>query len=505
MEEYFLQATNICKNYVGVRALDDVSLSIRKGEIHCLVGENGSGKSTLIKIIGGVVQPDGGQIVIRGRACERLQAIDAIREGIEIIYQDLSLYPNLTVAENISFNQIIESGSKVVTAKRIREIAEAALEAIGEKLDMTERVENLSMSQRQIVAISRAFTKDCRLLIMDEPTSALTREEVDHLFSVIQRLRGSGVASLFVSHKLSEVFEIAENVTILRDGKRVGQYKASELDNDTLVYNMTGQKITYTPFVSKAQAGQPPLLEARDLSKTGQFHDVSFQLRAGEILGITGLIGSGRTELALAIFGLNRPDAGSLLVGGKPVRIRSPKDAARHGISYLPEDRLTQGLFETQSIGNNIIVTIVARLLNKLGLIDSTQKSAAIDRWVEGLQIKTPSAEAAVSSLSGGNQQRVVLAKWLATDPKIFILDGPTIGIDIGSKRNIHQTIRDLADQGMGIIIISDEIPEVLQNCNRILVMKFGRVIETIADTTKVSEDDLLGLIGAGEANGATA
>ena len=505
MDECFLQGTNICKNYVGVRALDDVSIAIKKGEVHCLVGENGSGKSTLIKIIGGVVQPDCGQIAIRGRTYQRLQAIDAIREGIEIIYQDLSLYPNLTVAENISFNQIIESGSKVITWKKVRAIAEAALEAIGEEIDMTERVENLSMSQKQIVAISRAFTKDCRLLIMDEPTSALTREEVDHLFSVIDRLRTRGVASLFVSHKLNEVFEIAENVTILRDGKRVGQFKAAELDNDTLVYSMTGQKITYTPFESKAQPEQPPLLEAHGLTRAGQFYDVSFQLRAGEILGITGLIGSGRTELALSVFGLNKPDSGSLSVDGRAVRLRSPMDSIRCGISYLPEDRLSQGLFQDQSIGDNIVITIVRRLLNKLGLQDKKAKKAAIDRWIQALQIKTPRAEAAVSSLSGGNQQRVVLAKWLATDPKIFILDGPTIGIDIGSKRNIHQIIRDLADQGMGIIIISDEIPEVLQNCNRVLIMRAGRVVQRIEDASKVGEEELLQLVGADPANGATA
>jgi simple sugar transport system ATP-binding protein len=503
MSDYYLEAKNISKTYVGVQALSDVSLSIRSGEVHCLVGENGSGKSTLIKVIGGVVQPDSGRIVIRGREYQRLQAIDAIREGIEIIYQDLSLYPNLNVAENIAFNQTIESNSRVVNWKNVRLIAQKALEELGESLDLTERVENLSMSQKQIVAICRAHTQDCKLLIMDEPTSALTREEVDHLFSIVEKLRKTGVAVLFVSHKLSEVFEIAENVTILRDGRKVGEFKASELDNDTLIYHMTGQKIRYTPYEYDLQGSQPPALEVRNLSKAGQFQDISFKLAAGEILGITGLVGSGRTELALAIFGLNKPDSGTILIDGKEVQIRSPQEATRYGIGYLPEDRLNQGLFESQSIGDNIIVTIITRLLNKLGIIDRTSKSNAINKWISDLKIKTPTSEASASSLSGGNQQRVVLAKWLATDPKIFILDGPTIGIDIGSKRNIHQIIRDLASRGIAIVIISDEIPEVLQNCNRVLIMMSGRIVKEYEEVSEVDEKEVVGVFSHDQPRGA--
>ncbi|MBN2552559.1 MAG: sugar ABC transporter ATP-binding protein [Spirochaetales bacterium] len=495
MSDYYLEAKNISKSYVGVQALSNVSLSIRSGEVHCLVGENGSGKSTLIKVIGGVVQPDSGRILIRGREYQRLQAIDAIREGIEIIYQDLSLYPNLNVAENIAFNQTIESNSRIVNWKNIRLIAQQALEELGESLDLSERVENLSMSQKQIVAICRAHTQDCRLLIMDEPTSALTREEVDHLFSIIEKLRRTEVAILFVSHKLSEVFEIAENVTILRDGLKVGQFKAAELDNDKLVYHMTGQRIRYTPYEYEPKGSQPPALEVRNFSKAGQFEDISFRLAAGEILGITGLVGSGRTELALAIFGLNRPDSGTMLIDGREVQIRSPQEATRYGIGYLPEDRLSQGLFESQSIGNNIIVTIVTRLLNRLRIIDKAAKSNAISKWINDLSIKTPTSDASASSLSGGNQQRVVLAKWLATDPKIFILDGPTIGIDIGSKRNIHQIIRDLASGGMAIIIISDEFPEVLQNCNRILLMMSGRIVKEYERVSEVDEKELAGVL----------
>jgi len=505
MEEFFLQAQGISKAYVGVQALKDVSLSIKTGEVHCLVGENGSGKSTLIKIVGGVVQPDRGEIIIQGRQYQRLQAIDAIREGIEIIYQDLSLYPNLTVAENIAFNQIIEKNSRLVNWKEISSIARMAQERIGENIDPSELVENLSMAKRQTVAICRALTQNSRLIIMDEPTSAITREEVDHLFSVITKLKEDGIATLFVSHKLGEVFEIAENVTVLRDGEKVGQFKASELDNDSLVFHMTGQKISYTPYIYRRSEGsRPPALEVRGLTKAGQFEDINFRLEAGEILGMTGLVGSGRTELALSIFGLSRPDSGEILVEGKTVRINSPGDATSRGISYLPEDRLTQGLFEAQSIGDNIIVTIIRKLLNKMGLINKNEQTDLIDRWISELKIKTPSAEVAASGLSGGNQQRVVLAKWLATNPKIFILDGPTIGIDIASKSNIHEIIRGLAEKGMAIIVISDEIPEVLQSCNRVLIMAAGRIVKEIAEVSTVSEDDLLAVINEGHLKEAT-
>jgi simple sugar transport system ATP-binding protein len=303
-----------------------------------------------------------------------------------------------------------------------------------------------------------------------------------------------------VSHKLGEVFQIAENVTIIRDGKKVGDYPAGELDNEKLVFLMTGKKIENTSFAyDESRSDRRTLLEVKKLTRKGQFQDVNFSLRSGEILGITGLLGSGRTELALALFGLNKADSGEVLVAGRPAKIRSPRDAARLGISYLPEDRLNQGLFITQTIGRNIIVTVLKKILSSIGLISAQKRDGTIRRWVEGLEIKTPTAEAPAQSLSGGNQQRVVLAKWLATEPKIFILDGPTIGVDIASKSNIHGIIRGLAEKGMGIVIISDEIPEVLQNCSRILVMSEGRIIKEYPDTEGLSEDALFAVVSGKE------
>lgn len=497
MSDVFLEARNISKAYEGVKALRDVSMTIGRGEVHCLVGENGSGKSTLIKIIGGVVAADAGVVVIGGRAHAHLAAIDAIREGIQIIYQDLSLYPNLTVAENISFNQFVERRASFVSWRDVRSIAERALEEIGEQIPLEQIVQDLSVAKRQIVAITRSLTQNARLIIMDEPTSAITKEDVEHLFSVIARLKAKGISTLFISHKLSEVFEIAEVVTILRDGMKVGDFPASELDDAKLTYLMTGQRIQYSPYrFSGEKKAAAPLLEVRGLTRKGQFQDVSFSLWPGEILGLTGLIGSGRTELALALFGLNPPDAGQVFLNGRVVRVRSPEEALRRGIAYLPEDRLTQGLFIGQSIGDNIIITILKKLLGALGLIDPLRRRKTENSWLEELQIKAPSPKVRAWSLSGGNQQRVVLAKWLATDPKVFILDGPTIGIDIASKSNIHQIIRALAERGIAIILISDEIPEVLHNCNRLLVMREGRLVREVADATSVGEEELLTAIG---------
>jgi len=502
MAKELLEVKNISKAYTGVQALDNVSISIKRGEIHCLVGENGSGKSTLIKIIAGVVKADEGEIIINGRFYQNLHAIDSIREGIQVIYQDLSLFPNLSVAENISLNQMVERKSKLISWKDVTNTAITELKNIREKLDLGEKVEDISMASRQIVAICRALTQGAKLIIMDEPTSALAKTEIDSLFSVILDLKRKGISTLFISHKISEVLEISEKVTILRDGKKVGEYSIDELDNDKLIFLMTGKKIAYSRFKYKEKEHhEKMLLEVRGLSKRGNFENVNFKLRSGEILGIAGLLGSGRTELALSLFGLNKADSGEIYIDGKQVKINSTQDAVKLRISYLPEDRLSQGLFIEQSISNNIIITILRKILNRLRLISNIKRENSINKWSKELEIKTPSLEAAAQSLSGGNQQRVVLARWLATNPKVFILDCPTIGIDIASKSNIHSIIRDLANAGMGIILISDEIPEALRNCNRILVMSKGRIVKKIDDASSVTEDELFNIVGKKELN----
>jgi len=495
MAEELLKVQNISKSYVGVQALDNVNMSINKGEIQSLVGENGSGKSTLIKIIAGVVKADEGKIIINGKRFQNLHAIDSISEGIQVIYQDLSLFPNLSVAENISLNQMIERKKRFINWKEIKSIATEELSNIKKELDLNERVEDISIANKQLVAICRALTQDAKLIIMDEPTTAITKGEIDRLFSVILALKKKGISTLFVSHKLSEVLKISEKVTVLRDGKKVGEYNTDELDNDTLSFYMSAKKIVSSAFDYKEKEHrQETLLEVRNLSKIGNFKDINFKLQPGEIIGITGILGSGRTELALSLFGLNKPDSGEIYTNGKLVKINSPQDAIDLGLSYLPEDRLNQGLFVKQSIQDNAIVTILKRLLNKFRLLSDSKKYKSAKEWVEELNVITPSLETAAQALSGGNQQRLVIAKWLATNPKIFILDSPTVGIDIASKSNIHNIIKGLANKGMGVIIISDEIPEIIHNCNRIVVMKEGRIVKEV-DTTDITEDELFNIL----------
>lgn len=481
---------NISKRYVGVQALDSVDFDIHRGEIHCLVGENGSGKSTLIKIISGTVQPDdGAHIEIDGEHFHDYAAIDSIRQGIEVIYQDLSLFPNLSVAENIALSQVIAAGGRFINWKEVHHIAERAMARIGVDIPLDELVADISIADQQLAAICRALTSDVRLLIMDEPTASLTRKEVDSLFAVVKDMQSNGIATLFVSHKLDEVLRIAERVTILRDGKKVGTFASQELDDEKLTMLMTGKKVEQTQYIPDVQAEQV-LLEVRGLSKPGNFKDISFRLHTGEILGITGLLGSGRTELALALFGDNLPESGVILIQGKAVQIRSIQEAIRLGIAYVPENRLEQGLIMKQAVGKNIVVTVLRRLLRGLGLIDLDKMNGTIHKWVDELAIRVPAVDSPAQTLSGGNQQRVVLAKWMATDPKILIMDGPTIGIDVAAKSAIHDIIRKLAQQGVGTIVISDEVSEVYRNCNRIIVMHKGRFIADF-NAAQTTEDEI--------------
>ncbi len=492
MADEILQLANISKSFSGVQALEDVSLTIRRGEVHCLVGENGSGKSTLIKIIAGVVQPDAGEIVINGKKFNTVQPITAIREGIQVIYQDFSLFPNLTVAENIALDAELEQRTRWVNWGNVRRTAQEALKKINVKIDLDARVEQISVADKQLVAISRALLRDAKLVIMDEPTTALTGREVRSLFNVIKNIREQhGVAILFVSHKLNEVLEIAEHVMILRNGRTVVDVPASQVDRDKLVFYMTGHTVDESFYdYQPAPQGTAPLLQVENLSLPGSFSNVSFSLAPREIVGITGLLGSGRTELALALFGKNPAKSGTLRIDGKPAQINSIRDAVNHGIGYVPEDRLTEGLFLEQAIGKNIVVTTVGKLVGAGGMLDTRKVNAEIGEWVSNLSIKTRSADNPVRTLSGGNQQRVVLAKWLASAPRILILNGPTVGVDIGSKSELHEIMKKLAREGMGLLVISDDIPELLQTCNRILLMRRGRIVDEFA-RENISESEL--------------
>jgi len=477
MSKVFLKLSGICKSFAGVQALKDIDMEIMEGETRCLAGENGGGKSTLIKIISGYYTPDSGTIEVGGKVYSKMTPQLAISEGIQIIYQDFSVFPNLTVAENIAFPSERLDNKKFVDWKTIRAKAKKAMAMVNVDMDLDAIVGDLPVADKQLVAICRALLQDAKLLIMDEPTTALTRKEVESLFKVVRDLQKKGISIVFVSHKLEEVFEIAEKLTILRNGRKVIEGDMKDFDRDKFIYYMTGRKIEESRYEQPNIAGDP-LLKVDNIGIEHLFENISFDLYPGEILGITGLLGSGRSELARALFGLEHITKGKMYMDGKEVRLHSVKDAIAHGIGYVPEDRLTEGLFLPHTIARNVIAPVIDKALNKGGLIDEGYVDKEVDSWIDELKIVTPSGQLPAQSLSGGNQQRVVLAKWLETTPRVLILNCPTVGVDIGSKSDIHAYTRQLAQKGMGVIIISDDIPEVLQTCSRVLVMKKGHIVE---------------------------
>ena len=495
MSDYIIKATNIRKYFGGVKALDGVSLEIKKGEIHCLAGENGCGKATIINIISGFYTPDDGIIEIDGQQYDHMTPQLASASGIQVIYQDLSLFPNLTVRENLALNMEVAAGRKFVNKKRMNRIAEAAVAKLGLDIDLDETVENLTFGMRQMIAISRALLNDAKLIIMDEPTTALTRKEVETLFRIVRDIQARGIAVLFVSHKMREMLEISERISVIRNGKKVAEGPTSEFDEPKIIRHMTGHDIASQSYVWTPPTEEvPPRLEIRNLTLPGAYEDLSLAIRPGEIVGLSGLLGSGRTEVANTLFGLEPGYTGSVLVDGKEVRLDKVSTAIDAGIAYVPEDRLTEGLFLTQSIDRNILATIYDRIAS-WSVVDRDKAAELAAGSIRSLQIATPTGEKPVGQLSGGNQQRVVLARWLLTDARVLILNGPTVGVDVGSKAEIHRIIRDLAVKtGVSVLMISDDILELVQNCNRIVVIHRGRFVDTIetAETSEHAISDIL-------------
>lgn len=490
----YVHMEGVTKTYGGVVALDDVDMLIMPGEAVCLAGENGSGKSTLIKVLAGVEQPTSGSVRIGEDTHSPLDPRQCAAAGVMVIYQDFSLFPNLSVAENIAFASELGGGQRLASKRRNIKLANAALDRIEVDIPAHERVENLSVAHKQLVAICRALASDARLIIMDEPTTALTEREVRSLLAIIRRLKDEGIAVLFVSHKLAEVLEVCETVFVLRNGKLVAEGPASDFDSGSLTRHMTGRDVPDTP-PSAIDSRAEPLLTVAQLSKRGAFENIDFTLNKGEVLGISGLLGSGRTSLAKALFGLVKADSGSIKLADQTVALGDPLAATKAGIGYVPEDRLTEGLFLTQSIVRNVAV---GRLdsHDHNGFLNLKSLTTEAADWLRRLSVKAPDIEAAVKSLSGGNQQRVALARWLAKAPRVLILNGPSVGVDVGSKADIHDIIRELAQQGIGIIVISDDLPELLSVSHRILVMKNGRVIEEIAGGS-VDEGELTHMLAS--------
>ena len=474
-----LSLRSVSKTFGGVRALIDVDFEVRAGEVHCLAGENGCGKSTLIKIIAGVHPPEpGAEITLGNRRHTGLSPGAARAQGVQVIWQDLALFPHMTVAENIAFERNLGHRPRLANSGSFRRIAQSVLDRLHLTLDLDAAVKDLSIAQRQVVAICRALAADARILFMDEPTASLTKSETDALLDVVRRLAASGIAVVFVSHKLAEVLAVSERVTVLRDGRKVGVFACADVTQSRLTELMTGA--TFDDAVhAHAIDDAPAVIETRHLTRTGEYTDISLTVRQGEVVGLIGLLGAGRTELAATLFGMTRPDSGTLLLEGREQRFGSNRDAIRAGIGYVSEDRLSLGLVQPQSIADNLVSPVLDRILGATGLIDTSAKRRLVDSWVSRLAIRIGDPAHAVNTLSGGNQQRVVLAKWLATNPKVLILDSPTVGVDVGARAGIFEIVRGLAAEGMAILLISDEIPEVYFNADRILHMRGGRIVAT--------------------------
>ena len=473
----FLVLSGIGKKFGGTVALHGIDWSVDRGEVHCLVGENGSGKSTLIKILAGVHTPDpGGSITIEETRYVNLTPHQAKRLGVQVIFQDLSLFPNLTVLENIAIDYELHAPLLPPPLHTMREVAGAAMARLDANLQLGALVRDLPVAQRQIIAICRGLAANARILFMDEPTASLTRREVELLLRTVRRLKVLGVAIVFVSHRLEEIVEVAERVTVLRDGRKVGTFPAAEVNDHRLAELMTGASIT-RQITARPLSDRRPALEVRGATRAGEFEDVSFVLHRGEILGLIGLLGAGRTELALALFGMTTLEGGEILLDAARLELRSNQDAVKAGIAYVSEDRLTLGLNLRQSIADNVAITVLSRLVDAFGLVLLRSRSRLAESWVRRLGITAANVEAQVQTLSGGNQQRVVLAKWLATNPKVLILDSPTVGVDIRNKQGIYDVVRRLAGDGVAILLISDEVPEVYFNSDRVLHMRNGRIV----------------------------
>jgi len=490
MADVILRLQGITKSFAGNRVLDDVSVEFERGRCYAVVGENGAGKSTLMKIIGGIYRPDAGTILYEGQPVQFHSAAEAMARGISVIHQELSLVGNLSIAHNIFCNREPTRRLGFVDwAAMVRE-AQKVFDAMGVKLDPRTPVARISIGMQQIVEIGKALSLNSKVLIMDEPTSALSEKEVDHLYEIVANLRRRGVTVIFISHKLTEVFRIAERIIVLRDGVLVGNEAREATDRDQVVRLMVGRPMSDL-YPERRRRQGAPLLEVRGLRRQGVFEGVSFELHQGEVLGFAGLVGAGRTEVARAIFGADRPDGGEVLLRGKRLRIRSPRDAIRAGISYLTEDRKSEGLFLPMPVRSNVVAAALDRFVSRWGFYRPARIRKESARLVAALDVRPTDDERSALSLSGGNQQKTLLAKWLCTDPQVLIADEPTRGVDVGAKARIYLELRALADRGVGVLVISSELPEILGLCDRIAVFSEGRIAQVL-ENERLGQEDVM-------------
>lgn len=473
-DEYLLIMSNICKRFPGVCALDNVQLRVRRGTVHALMGENGAGKSTLMKCLVGMYAPDSGRIIFKGEELRIRDTYSALSRGISMIHQELSPIPEMTVAENIFLGREPRSWYGLVDMNKMNQWTEELLARLGIKLEPDTKMRELSIANTQLVEIAKAVSYDSDLIVMDEPTSAITEAEVKTLFQTIRSLKAEGRAVIYITHKLDEVFEIADEVTVFRDGMYISTDQIKSLTRSMLIQKMVGRELSEMFNKEEAKPGEV-VLEARRLSGK-KFRDVSFSVRRGEIFGIAGLMGAGRTELIEAVFGVNRLYSGELFIRGNKVEIRCPADAIRLGLALLTEDRKLTGLFLNAMVRDNMTIANMSNYVRGI-FIDSRKINSDCERMREQLRIKTPSLKQIIKRLSGGNQQKVLLSRWLLTEPEILLLDEPTRGIDVGTKAEVHKLMTELTSQGKTIIMVSSELPEILGMSDRIMVMHEGNKI----------------------------
>ena len=462
----------IYKSFPGVNALKDVNISINKGEVMALTGENGAGKSTLMNILSGIYQKDSGEIYFDGKPVNITSPLNAQKMGISTIHQELNLMPNLSVGENIFIAREKRKMHYLLDKKKTNDDASDLIKLVGLEIDTTTLVKDLSIAQRQMVEVAKALSINSKLIIMDEPTSSLTDREIEILMGIIRKLCDQGVSIIYISHKLSEIFDIADRITVLRDGNTIGIVDAKECSEEMLIQMMVGRELKDIFAKMESKIGEV-IFEAKNITSGKMVKNASFKLKKGEILGFAGLVGSGRSELMRAIFGIDKMDQGEVFLDGEKISIRHPSHAIKHGLGFVPEDRKLQGLILGMAVRENITMSSLEKLSNYGFIKSSSEKDVSVD-FIEKLSIKTPHQEQKVLNLSGGNQQKVVIAKWLAISPKILILDEPTKGVDVGAKKEIHHLMSKLTQEGVAIIMISSELPEILGMSDRIVVMHKG-------------------------------
>lgn len=473
--EYLLSAESVHKAFPGVIALDDVTFNLRRGTVHALMGENGAGKSTLMKILAGIYHPDSGTIKLRGVEVRLQSPLDALENGIAMIHQELNLMPFMTVAENIWIRREPKNRFGFVDHSEMRRMTAELFKRLKIKIDPEIEVRHLSVASRQMVEIAKAVSYESDVLIMDEPTSALTETEVGHLFEIIRDLRSHGIGIVYITHKMNELFEIADEFSVFRDGKYIGTHASTVVTRDDIIKMMVGREITQMFPKEEVPIGET-VLSVKNLTLNDVFHDVSFDVRAGEILGVAGLVGSGRSNVAETLFGVTPASSGSIEINGKPIRIDSPNTAIRNRMAFLTEDRKDTGCLLILDILENMQVAVLQDQFVKGGFVREKQAYAACEEMSRKLRVKTPNLYERIENLSGGNQQKVLIGRWLLTKPRILILDEPTRGIDVGAKAEIHRFVTELARDGVAVIMISSELPEVLGMSDRIMVMHEGRV-----------------------------